>query len=73
MGTQGDGCARIQQTLQSSYIRVTVGGRLSAILVDTGVSHSFINKYIFDNEFQKFFPLFTFEKKNQSEWQTILK
>jgi hypothetical protein len=39
MGTQGEGCARIQQTLQSPYIRVPVGGRLSAILVDTGVSH----------------------------------
>jgi transposase InsO family protein len=64
MGSQGDGCAPIQQTSQSSYIRVPVGGRLSTVLVDTGASNSFISKHILDNEFQNFFPLFTLEKKS---------
>ena len=64
MGTQGDGCAPIQKTSQSSYIKVPVEDRLSTILVDTGASYSFISKHLFDNQFQKFFNLFVFETKS---------
>jgi transposase InsO family protein len=64
MGTQGDGCAPIQKTSQSSYIKAPVGDRLSTILVDTGASHSFISKHMFDNEFKNFFHLFTYETKS---------
>jgi hypothetical protein len=64
MGTQGDGCVPKQQTSQSPHIKVPVGGRLSTILIDTGASHSFISKYIFDTEFSNFFNLFTHEKKS---------
>jgi len=62
MKTQGDGCAPIQQKSQSSYIKASLGDRLSTILIDTGASHPFISKYVFDNKFQFFFHLFTFEK-----------
>ena len=63
MGTQGDGCAPIRQTSQSSYIIVPVQSHLSTILVDTGASHSFISKHIFDNEFPNMINLCTYEKK----------
>ena len=64
MGTQGGGCAPIPQTSQSSYIRVPVEGQLSTILIDTGASHSFISKHIFETKFQKFSHSFIPEHKS---------
>jgi len=64
MGTQGDGCAPTAKTSQSSYIRVLVENQLSTILIDTGASHSFISKFIFETHFQKYSHLFIPERKS---------
>ena len=64
MEVQDDGCTSNQNTSQSSYIRVPVEGVTSTILIDTGASHSFISKYLFENKFQHLSNYFVTEKKS---------